>query len=70
MNLFNVYLIEPSFFCLLKIIGDMPAIHVQFSEICEISPMNVLNKHISTASVEYIVETQHPPLHETSNVRN
>ncbi|XP_078148457.1 uncharacterized protein LOC144543878 [Carex rostrata] len=50
--------------------GDMPANHWQFSEICEISSMNVLNEHISTASVEYIVETQHPPLHETSNYTN
>ncbi|XP_078168050.1 uncharacterized protein LOC144562679 isoform X3 [Carex rostrata] len=45
--------------------GDMP-IYVQFSAICEISSMYILNEHISTASGEHIAETQHPLFPETN----
>ncbi|XP_078168082.1 calmodulin-binding protein 60 B-like [Carex rostrata] len=38
--------------------GDIPANYGQLSPICDSSSMNVLNEHISTASVDCIVETK------------
>jgi hypothetical protein len=47
--------------------GDMPAIYGQLPDICDISSMNVLNEHISTASGELILETQQVLFHETNH---